>query len=250
MHPQYPNNNQRMGYPGQYGYYQQYRQPQQPQQPRPTPTVQKKKLPFHLIQSPICLNIGDTDIHVANFNPEIAIINFWLYSKYDLIFSLFMNVRETEHPTKKCTQRLKSIPSNCFEKHFKISASESDPKENFNVYIEAPIDLDALSEVTSYEEGTVLNSEKYQVIVRLVKIFKYRNRQTLTTVLYDFIIFRLETRMKRDTSNRLWSSRRSKSTTVLSTPKTFLAWRTFSKKTSKVKRTNYALFAAQDKQTF
>jgi hypothetical protein len=162
MQPQYPNYNQR-GYPGQYGYQGQYGQPAQYNN-----TNQKKKLPFHLIQSPVCLNIKDTDIHVANFNSEIAIVNFWLYSKYDIIFSLFMNVRETQHPTKKCTQKLKTISGNCFEKHFKISASDYDPKENFNVYIEAPIDLDKLSEVEHYEKETVLNSERYQVIVRLV----------------------------------------------------------------------------------
>ena len=97
-------------------------------------------------------------------------MNFWLYSKYDIIFSLFLNVRETQHATKKCTQKLKTISSNCFEKHFKISASQYEPKENFNVYIEAPIDLDKLSEVTKYEENTVLNTERYQVIVRLVRL--------------------------------------------------------------------------------
>lgn len=163
MQPQYPNYGQPM-YPGQYGYGQYYQQPQ----PQPNPNPQKKKLPFHLIQSPVCLNVGDTDIHVANFNPEIAIVNFWLYSKYDIIFSLFMSVRETEHPNKKCTQQLKSLGPNCYEKHFKIAASQSEPKENFNVYIEAPIDLDKLSEVADYEEGSVLNSRRYQVVVRLV----------------------------------------------------------------------------------
>lgn len=202
MQPQNPNYNQQMGYPGQYGYYQQYGRPQQPQ---PNPSVQKKKLPFHLIQSPVCLNINDTDIHVANFNPEIAIVNFWLYSKYDLIFSLFMHVRETEHPTKKCTQRLKTIPTNCFEKHFKISASASDPKENFNVYIEAPIDLDGLSEVTNYEEGTVMNTEKFHVIVRLVggRGANGRSRRTSTTALCDFTTFRSETKTRTATSSRL-----------------------------------------------
>lgn len=163
MQPQYPNYGG-PGYPGQYGYYQQYNQPRPP-----PPQEKKKKLPFHLIQAPVNLNIPDTDIHIANFNSSIAIVNFWLYSKYDIIFSLFLNARETEHPTKKCTQRLKTLGTNCFEKHFKISASEQDPKENFNVYIEAPIDLDALSEVTNYEEGTVMNSQRYQVIVRLVR---------------------------------------------------------------------------------
>lgn len=38
------------------------------------------------------------------------------------------------------------------------------------MYIEAPIDLDKLSEVTKYEENTVLNTERYQVIVRLVRL--------------------------------------------------------------------------------
>jgi hypothetical protein len=164
MQPQYPNYGQGGYGGGGYGYSQQYYQQQAP------PPNQKKKLPFHLIQAPVCLNTPDTDIHVANFNPNIAIVNFWLHSKYDIIFSLFMNARETEHPNKKCTQQLKSLPPNSFEKHFKISASESDPKDNFNVYIEAPIDLDKLSEVQEYEEGTVINSQRYQVIVRLVRL--------------------------------------------------------------------------------
>lgn len=199
MQPQYPQYGNTGGYQGGYGYQQQYNQPQNYQAQN-----QKKKLPFHLIQAPVSLKPQDTDVHVANFNPEIAIINFWMYAKHDIIFSLFLNVRETEHPNKKCTQQLKSLLPNAFEKHFKISASESDPKENFNVYIEAPINLKKLMEVESYEEGSVLNSERYQIIVRLVGTCNCRNLQISTTDLSDFIISQFLTQTMKDTTKAQW----------------------------------------------
>lgn len=167
-------------YPGMQNYYnrppanyyqmqanrQQYVAPPQPQQ-------QKKKIPFHLIACPVSLKTKDTDIHRANFNPDIAIVNFQLFSLTDVIFSVFMNVRETEHPDRCCTQKLKVLGNNNFEKHFKITASPQDPKEDFNVYLEAPIDLVKLSEVQDYEEGTVMDTHKYHVVVRLVILFYY-----------------------------------------------------------------------------
>lgn len=135
----------------------------------PSPQIPaKKKLPFHLIPCPFSLRTPDTDIHEANFNNAIAIVNFQLYSTHDIIFSMFMNVRESEHSEKKCTQKLKVLNSNSFEKHFKIPASISDPKEDFNVYLEAPIDLDKLSQLKKYKKDTVYNSERYQVVVRMV----------------------------------------------------------------------------------
>ena len=157
-----------------------------PNQQAPRPQTKNKKLPFHLIGCPVSLKPQDTDIHVANFNNEIAIINFQIFCTKDVIFSLFLSVRETEHQNKKCTQQLKTVGENVYEKHFKISASEQDPKEDFNVYIEAPIDLDKLSELTPYEEGSVLGSQRYQVIVRLVKLY-YANFIRIIIFLYQNI---------------------------------------------------------------
>lgn len=205
MQPQYPQYGYQGRYSGQYTQQGQYNP--NPNQPNPN---QKKKLPFHLIQSPVSLKPQETDIHVANFDSKIAIINFWLDAKHDIIFSLFLNARETEHPTKKCTQKLKSLPPNTFEKHFKISASNDDPKENFNVYLEAPIDLEKLSEVEKYESGTVLDSERYQVIVRLVRKFNFRNQLILITDLLDFIIFQFLIEMKMDIINQILLNKKLK----------------------------------------
>lgn len=173
MIPTNMNNNQgnQPPYPGQQYYGQNpngYNMQNPQNQYNRQNSYSKKKLPFHLIQCPINLKVQDTDIHVANFNPEIAIVNFQLYCNTNIIFSIFMNARESYHHEKKCTQKLLKLGSNSFERHFKLTASPQDPKENFNVYLEVPINLDKLSEVNGYDDNAVINSERHQVIVRIV----------------------------------------------------------------------------------